>query len=60
MLYKLALCLFVLLAPQSIAAQWSPDGQKIAFSFIGGPEDIYITDSEGTYLQQVVSAGLGG
>ena len=30
------------------AAPWSPDGQRIAYSFIGGPENIYLINADGT------------
>lgn len=29
------------------AASWSPNGKRIAYSFIGGPESLYIMDSDG-------------
>lgn len=29
------------------AASWSPDGKRIAYSFIGGPESLYIMDADG-------------
>ncbi len=29
------------------AAPWSPDGQKIAYSYIGNPENIYVVDQDG-------------
>lgn len=30
------------------AASWSPDGKRIAYSFIGGPENIYLVNPDGT------------
>lgn len=30
------------------AASWSPDGKRIAYSFIGGPENIYLVNADGT------------
>jgi Tol biopolymer transport system component len=39
----------LILMPQAVAAaSWSPDGSKIAFSYIGGPENIYLMNSDGT------------
>ncbi len=36
------------------AAAWSPDGTRIAFSFIGGPEHIYLADPDGSNSRPLV------
>jgi Tol biopolymer transport system component len=36
------------------AASSSPDGESIAYSFIGNPENIYIADSTGRNVQEIV------
>jgi TolB protein len=39
--------IILFMASSAIAAAWSPDGKRIAYSFIGGPEDIYIVQTDG-------------
>lgn len=46
--------LFCALAGAAAAAPWSPDGQRIAFSYIGGPESIFVMDADGANVQAVV------
>lgn len=36
------------------AASSSPDGAKLAYSFIGNPENIYVSDSDGQNIQETV------
>lgn len=36
------------------AAPWSPDGSKIVYSYIGGPENIYIVNADGSDQQDLV------
>jgi len=44
-----------LIMPLSVeAASWSPDGQLLAYSYIGGPENIYIVNAEGSSTRSVV------
>jgi len=42
-----ALLFLALWASSSPAGSWSPDGKRIAYSFIGGPEDLYVMDADG-------------
>lgn len=50
MKFKLTVLGFVLLVAfsQLSAAPWSPDGKKMAFSFIGNPENIYFANEDGS------------
>lgn len=41
------LCGFLAVPPVHAAA-WSPDGKTLAYSFIGGPENIYLVNPDGT------------
>ena len=44
-----------LLVPLSAgAASWSPDGSMLAYSYIGGPENIYIVNADGTDIRLIV------
>jgi Tol biopolymer transport system component len=36
------------------AASSSPDGTKLAYSFIGNPENIYVSDSDGENIKEIV------
>ena len=36
------------------AASWSPDGRQLAYSFIGNPENIYISDANGDNVKEIV------
>lgn len=36
------------------AGSWSPDGKQIVFSYIGGPENIYIVNADGSNLRELV------
>lgn len=36
------------------AASWSPDGARLAYSFIGNPENIYVSDSNGDNAMGIV------
>jgi len=47
------LCLAFLSAP-CCAASWSPDGKRIAYSFIGGPESLYIMDADGARAHAIL------
>lgn len=48
----IALAAFV--STNAQAASWSPDGKRVAFSYIGGPEAIYIIDADGSNLKAIV------
>jgi len=37
----------VFATPETEAASWSPDGKRIAYSYIGGPESIYLVNPDG-------------
>jgi Tol biopolymer transport system component len=52
----LVIALAVSLAPAatSLAASWSPDGELLAFSYIGGPENIYIVGTDGGDVRPIV------
>jgi len=44
-----------LLLPMIVsAASWSPDGKRLAYSFIGGPENIYAMNADGSSHVDVV------
>lgn len=54
---KICLCSLgvpLLLADIALAAAPSPDGQRLAFSFIGGPESIYLAQGDGTQARDLV------
>jgi Tol biopolymer transport system component len=36
------------------AASWSPDGKSLAYSYIGGPENIYIVNADGSSVRSIV------
>lgn len=38
----------------STAAPWSPDGSQLAYSFIGGPENIYLVGADGGHPTSLV------
>ena len=41
-------------ASQTMAAPWSPDGSMIVYSYIGGPENLYIANADGTNARDLV------
>lgn len=44
----------LLFCGQANSAPWSPDGSMIAYSFIGGPENLYMVDADGTNQRDLV------
>ncbi len=46
--------LVLLAMPVALAASWSPDGRRLAYSFIGGPENIYVVNADGSGLALLV------
>ena len=45
----------ILLVPiDTGAASWSPDGRLLAYSYIGGPENIYVVSADGTGVRSIV------
>ena len=40
-----------------LAAPWSPDGTLIAYSYIGGPENLYIVNADGAHQRDLVVRG---
>ena len=48
-------CLLVLLLPQlASAAAWSPDGKQLAYSYVGGPESIYLINVDGSGQRELL------
>jgi len=48
--------LTALLTPVCVeAAAWSPDGRQLAYSFIGGPESIFLVDVDGANVIELVA-----
>lgn len=45
---SVAVTLVVVGPTASVAGSWSPDGRQIAYSFIGGPEHIYLVGADGS------------
>ena len=41
-------------AGSGIAAPWSPDGSQIVYSYIGGPENLYIANADGSENRDLV------
>ena len=41
-------------ASQAVAAPISPDGSMIVYSYIGGPENLYIANADGTNARDLV------
>jgi Tol biopolymer transport system component len=41
--------------PATEAASWSPDGQQLAYSYIGGPENIYLVSTDGSDVVALVT-----
>ena len=46
----------ILAALSALAASWSPDGKQIAYSFIGGPENIYLANADGSNVIALVES----
>jgi len=49
-----AAILLMALPAMAAAAAWSPDGKRIAYSYIGGPENIYIVNADGSGQKDIV------
>lgn len=45
---------FLVTAGQASAAPWSPDGSMIVYSYIGGPENLYIVNADGSEQRDLV------
>ncbi len=45
---------FLMTAGQAYAAPWSPDGSLIVYSYIGGPENLYIANADGSGKRDLV------
>lgn len=51
----LGLAFLPLLTPLGVgAASWSPDGRQLAYSYIGGPENIYLVSVDGGEVEPLV------
>jgi len=52
---SLAALAVLLSAAGAGAASWSPDGRQLAYSFIGGPESIFLVDVDGRNVVELVA-----